>query len=348
MIGVLSSVLPFIIAIVAFGVIIFVHELGHFTAAKLFGVKINEFAMGMGPAIFKFKKGETNYAVRLFPIGGFVSMEGEDEESHDPRSFQSKPIWQRVIILIAGASMNLILGFILALTLTNLQSGSLASTTISHFGDTAISNSKLQLNDEIIKINGEKVNIDMDIIFSLSRISDGYADFEIKRDGKKLLLEDVPFDVIKDEETGYESLAIDFKVYPKDKTIGSVLHQSFFHTLATGKTVWVSLLEIGKGKYGVKDLSGPIAVTTTLATAYKVDIKQFLAFVCMITVNVGIFNVLPFPALDGGRVIFLLIEKLRGKPVNPKYEAYINGAGLLFLMLLMLVVGAGDIGKLIS
>lgn len=344
----LSSVFPMVMSILAFGLMIFVHELGHFVAAKLSGVKVNEFAIGMGPTLFNFSKGETKYAIRLLPIGGFVSMEGEDEESSGPRSFGSKSIWKRVIILVAGATMNLILGLCLAIFITASQNGPIASTTISKFDDNALSNSVLQADDEILKINGSKVNIDMDILFSMARVSDGYADFEVKRNGERVLLNDVPFNVYTDEETGQQGLDVDFKVLPVEKTFLGVIKQSFFYTCSIGKTVWISLIEMLSGKYSINDLSGPIGSATVLSKAFSVDIRYFISMLCMFTVNIGIFNLLPFPALDGGRVVFLIIELVIGKKVDPKYEAYINAAGLGLLFLLMIVVTIGDIGKLMG
>lgn len=344
----LGSALPLIISVLAFGLMIFVHELGHFVAAKLSGVKVNEFAIGMGPTLVKFRRGETKYALRLLPVGGFVSMEGEDENSHDPRSFSEKPVWKRAIILVAGATMNIILGFVLSSIITISQEGPIASTTIAKFDEGSVSDSVLQVDDKILKINGSKVNIDMDILFSMARVSDGFATFQVERGGQKMTLEKVPFKVATDEESGQKSLEVDFKVLAKEKNFGTILHQSIFYVGSIAKTVWISLIEMISGKYGLNDLTGPIGAATTLSTALSIDWRYFLAMICMFTVNIGIFNLLPFPALDGGRVVFLLIELIRGKPVDPKYEAYVNAAGLGLLFLLMIIVAVGDIGRLIK
>lgn len=344
----LSSALSLVVSVLAFGLMIFIHELGHFVAAKLSGVQVNEFAIGMGPTLLKFQRGETKYAIRLLPIGGFVSMEGEDEASDNPRSFDKKPIWKRAIILVAGATMNIVLGFILATAVTASQSGPIASTTIAKFDEGAVSSSVLKVDDQILKINGRKINIDMDIMFSMARVADGSATFEVKRDGEKMVLENVPFKTMTYDGTDEQSLEVDFKVLPVDRNLGSVLHQSFFLTSSVAKTVWSTLIELASGKYGVNDLSGPVGAATALSTAFSIDLRNFGMMLCMFTVNIGIFNLLPFPALDGGRVVFLLIELLRGgKRIDPKYEAYANAIGLGLLFLLMIIVTIGDIGKLI-
>ncbi len=340
----LNIVVTILLTVLVFGVIIFIHELGHFTTAKLTGIRVNEFALGMGPTIFKFYKGETKYALRLFPIGGFVSMEGEDEDSDDDHAFNRRPVWCRILVVVAGALMNLVLGFIVVLILT-MNQDAIASRKIAVFDSAATSNSMLKTGDEILKINGTSIHIDYDIIFALVRDSDGKADFVVKRDGKDITLNGVPFPVEKNEELG-QSIRLDFKVYPVQKTFTTVMRQSFFYSLTIGRIVWVSLLDLVTGRFGVQQLSGPIGVSKAIGQASAIGWEPVLSLVAFITINVGIFNLLPLPALDGGRLLFLLVEIIRRKPVNPKYEGYIHTAGFFLLILLMIFVTFNDIVRL--
>jgi regulator of sigma E protease len=342
----MNIVVTILITVLVFGVIIFIHELGHFATAKSTGIRVNEFALGMGPTIFKIIRGETKYSLRAFPIGGFVSMEGEDEESSDEHAFNRRPLWCRILVVVAGAFMNLVLGFIVVLIIT-LNQNAIASTTIAAFDSAATSSSMLKIGDEILKINGSMVKVDYDIIFSLVRDTDGKADFVIKRDGKIVELKGIPFPVEKNAEFG-QSIRLDFKVYPVKKTFFSVLHQSFFYSLTIGRIVWVSLLDLVTGRFGVQQLSGPVGVSKAIGQASAIGWQSLLSLVAFITINVGIFNLLPLPALDGGRLLFLLIELVRRKPINPKYEGIIHTAGFALLILLMVFVTFNDIVRLIK
>lgn len=218
----MNIVWTILLGLLVFGLMIFVHELGHFLCAKATGVRVNEFALGMGPTLFKFGKGETTYALRLFPIGGFVSMEGEEEESDDEGSFSRKPVWKRLIIVLAGAVMNLLLGFLLLLSLV-LMKDALASKTISNFDQAAVSNvgdNALQIGDEIVKINGKSINIGNDISYALIRDKDGIVDFTVRRDGELVELKGVAFDMY-DIAEGQRAIVLDFKVLPLEKTFAA-------------------------------------------------------------------------------------------------------------------------------
>ncbi len=344
----LSSVLnvagTVLLTVLIFGLIIFIHELGHFLTAKATKIKVNEFALGMGPALFHFTRGETKYALRLFPIGGYVSMEGENEDSDDDRSFGHRPVWCRILVVVAGALMNLVLGFIIVLIITANQSA-VASTTIAVFDSQATSNTALKENDEIIKINGSRVRIDYDIIFSLVRDTDGKADFVVRRDGEVVTLADVPFPVQKTAEG--QTIRLDFKVFPVEKNIFSVTRQAFFYSVTIARVVWISLLDLITGKFGVQQLSGPVGVSQAIGQASSIGWQSVFSLAAFITINVGIFNLLPLPALDGGRLLFLIIEIIRRKPVNPKYEGFVHTAGFALLILLMIVVTFNDIARLI-
>lgn len=343
----MNIVWTILLGLLVFGLMIFVHELGHFLCAKATGVRVNEFALGMGPTLFKFGKGETTYALRLFPIGGFVSMEGEEEESDDEGSFSRKPVWKRLIIVLAGAVMNLLLGFLLLLSLV-LMKDALASKTISNFDQAAVSNvgdNALQIGDEIVKINGKSINIGNDISYALIRDKDGIVDFTVRRDGELVELKGVAFDMY-DIAEGQRAIVLDFKVLPLEKTFGSVLHEAFFWTVSIGDLVWGSLIDLVTGNFALNQLSGPVGVVTVIGEAASVGFDSLLLMIAFITINLGIFNMLPFPALDGGRFVFLIVEGIRRKPINPKIENGINMAGFALLILLMIVVTVNDVIKL--
>ena len=330
-----------LITLLIFAVIILIHEGGHFTAAKLCGVKVNEFSIGMGPSLFHFGKGETRYSLRLFPIGGYVSMEGEDDSSSDPRAFCAQPVWKRIIIVCAGAIMNLILGFVIVLALTAPKE-KLASTTVSQFIDGASTQSTgLREGDQILSINGRSIWVESDIIYALSSDKDGIVDMEVRRNGERTALKNVAFTI----EDG--TLMIDFKVVGIPRTVGSVLSYSFRKTASIGRLVWISIGQLITGKASINDLSGPIGTAQAVGQASKAGLSTVMNLFAFITVNVGIFNLLPIPALDGGRLIFLLIELIVRRRVNPKYEAYVHFAGFILVFGLIIFVSFHDIVNLI-
>ena len=342
-----------ILAILIFGVIILIHELGHFVAAKANGVKVNEFAIGMGPAIFKKKKGETLYAVRILPIGGYCAMEGEDDKSEDGRAFCNKPVWRRIIIVVAGVVMNLILGYII-LIISTATSGAIVTTKISRFEDNAMSQSTgLNVDDEILEINGMRIFTSMDISYQLGNDEDGVFDMVVRRNGEKVELKDVAF------KTDDKYTHIDFKVYPQELTVGSVLSQSLKMTATDARLIYISLVDMIRGKYSLKDLSGPVGIVDSIDTVVenntdndtgKIDwsslADSMLSLSAFITINIGIFNLLPLPALDGGRLIFLLIELVRRKPVKPEHEGMVHTIGLVILLGFMAVITISDIIKI--
>ena len=338
-------------AILFFGLLISIHELGHFTFAKLFKVKVNEFALGMGPAIFKKKKGETLYALRLLPIGGYVSMEGEDEESQDENAFNRKKVWQKFIIVAAGAIMNLILGIVIVATILSMDS-LIGTTTIHSFHENAISEQTgLKQGDEILEIDGHRLFSDMDVSFLMSRSDDGVFDMVVRRDGEKVELKDVTFKTTKEGE--YTYIEYDFVILGEKPTVWNIITSSFKQTVSIARLVWLSLFDLVTGQYGLTDLSGPVGTVNVIAdaaagaVASKDGLITALTMMAFVSVNIGVFNLLPLPALDGGRLFFLFIEGIRRKPLNPKYEGYVHGAGLVLLLLLMLVVTFNDILTLI-
>ncbi|MDO4496022.1 MAG: site-2 protease family protein [Clostridiaceae bacterium] len=346
-----GKVWPILLAVLFFGFIIFFHELGHFIFAKLFKVQVNEFAMGMGPTLFKFKKGETKYALRLFPIGGFVSMEGEDDESENERAFCNKPTWQRFIIVAAGGVCNLIIGFIVVAIML-CQTDLIGLPEIHSFEENAVSSQYgLQVKDEIKKINGKRVYSEYDLSFLMARDKDGVFDFVVERDGKKVELKDVKFQTT--EKDGRLTIVYDFIIRGVEPTVFTVAKNSVLESFSIGRMVWLSLLDLVTGQYGLSDLSGPIGTVTYIADAAQEATKQtdytyLLTMMAMITINIGLFNLIPLPALDGGRLFFMLIEMIFRKPVPRKYEGWVHAIGLVLLMLLMVVISFGDIMKLIK
>ena len=334
-----------LITLLVFGVIIMIHELGHFVAAKLFGVKVNEFSLGMGPVLFKRTRGETSYQLRLLPIGGYVAMAGESEESGDPCAFCNRPAWQRLIILAAGAFMNLVLGLVLVGLLVGQQE-LLGTRTIAHFYPDAVSSQWLREGDSILKVNGYRVNGYNDAIFQMVRDQDGVIDFEVLRDGEKVQVKGVQFETSQIAE-GMNSMVLDFNFYGVEKNFLSSVKYSYCWTVSIVKQVWYSLGDIITGHYGLNQLSGPVGTSTAIGEAASMGGASLLLLLAFITINVGVFNLLPVPALDGGRLLFVLIEILIRRPIPQKYESIIHATGFVLLMLLVAVVTFNDIAKLI-
>lgn len=342
---------PILVAILFFGLIIMFHELGHFIFAKLFKVQVNEFSLGMGPAIFKFKKGETKYALRLFPIGGFVSMEGEDSESENERAFCNKPVWQRFIIVAAGGVVNLIMGVIIVAIML-CQSELIGTPEIHSFHENAVSSQYgLQVDDTIKEINGRKVFSEYDIGFLMVRDDDGVIDFVVERNGEEVNLNGVKFET--KDNNGTLTIVYDFIIKGVEPGFLSVTKNAFLESVSIARVVWVSLLDLVTGRYGLSELSGPIGTVTIIADAaqaatQKMDWSTLLMLMALIAINIGLFNLLPLPALDGGRLFFMAIEFVFRKPVPRKYEGWVHAIGLVLLMLLMVVISFSDILKLIK
>lgn len=358
-----GAVWPYLVAILLFGVIIAIHEFGHFFFAKLFKVRVNEFALGMGPAILKKKIGETKYSLRLFPIGGYVSMEGEDKESEDERAFNKKKPYQRFIIVAAGAILNLLLGIIVVAVCVSMQD--LVGTRMVHsFDDNAIScNYGLQPGDEIIKINNTHVYSSRGIGFNMVRDSDNKLDLTVIRKGEKIELKNVEFRQFEVDGRLYveqdfyivgtapEYVSVLGKQIISPSTVWNVLKNSVLDSASIVQMVRLSLVDLCTGKYGMKDLSGPIGTISAIADSTaqgptaKDKLYTALTLLSYITINVGVFNLLPVPALDGGRLFFIFIEMIRRKPINPKKEGIIHTVGLVLLLLFMLIISISDIIK---
>ena len=337
---ILVTIALVVIAVLLFELIIGLHEFGHFITAKLSGIKVNEFALGMGPKLFSFKKGETQYSLRLFPIGGYCAMEGEDEDSPEPRSFNNAKVWKRMIVIIAGAVMNIILGIIFSFIMVIPQEA-YTSTTVEQFDPRSYSaNCGLQIGDKIVKVNGYDIYNSKDLSFSFAGVNCENVD------GKNE----------EDKEADKPSVSLDFYVEPIDKTFTSVIKQGFSEALSVGRMVWQSVVWIAQGRFGFKDMSGPVGIASAvtqvasqgLETNFGSAVFNILNVMTLITINLGIFNMLPFPALDGGRFLLLLIEWIFRKPIPRKVEKYINAAGFIILMGFMVVVTCKDIWQLFT
>ncbi len=345
-----GKVWPILLGILFFGFIIIFHELGHFIFAKLFKVQVNEFSIGMGPCLFRKRKGETKYCVRLFPIGGYVSMEGEDEDSDNERAFCNKPAWQRFIIIAAGAIVNIIMGIIIVSIMLS-QSDLIGTPQIHSFNEAAVSNSYgLQVKDKIKKINGKRVFSEQDIGYLLSRDGDGVIDFVVERDGALTELDGVKFQTV--EKDGKLTIIYDFIIVGVEPNFFNVVKNSFSESMSIARIVWLSLSDLLTGNFRLSDISGPIGIVTNIAdmaqtATQNTDYTFLLWFLAVIAINVGLFNLLPVPALDGGRLFFLLIEIVFRKPIPRKYEGWVHAVGLFLLLVLMAVVSFSDIINLI-
>ncbi len=372
-------ILKILAALLLLGVLIMIHEFGHYLAARAMGVRVNEFAIGMGPKVFKWRKGETLYSVRALPLGGFCAMEGEDEESPTPSaiggnsdrdtepadetcSFAHKKVWQRIVIVLAGAVMNLLLGFLLLLVYNGFlqkpydDKGTVLfpTTTIAQLDeDTSAYQTGLRAGDTILSINGRRVLMDSDMAMEMQNDTDGVLQMVVRRDGEKVSLNNVTFETKKDEETGRNYLVYDFVVLGKVRTFGNTITQSVKQEVSVATIVWRSLIDMVRGRYGLNDLSGPVGTVDIIADAVGgantfAGWQTLIMLMVMITVNLGVFNLLPLPALDGGRLIFLLWEGITRRRVPQKLEGIVHFVGLLLLILLMLVVSYSDITKLFA
>ena len=344
------SILYIIPALLIFGILIFIHELGHYLTARAFGVTIHEFAIGMGPKILTKVSEKTGiaYSLRLLPIGGFVSMEGEDGESDDENAFHRKPVWQRIIVTCAGAAMNLIIGilvmFILVAFQQYLPSNEIALIVPDENGFCYAENGGLQIGDRIVEVDGTRVHIADEVVYEVMRKGVEPIDVTVLRGGERITLADVEFPVIVMQGTSFGN--VDFKVSVEEKTVGTVLKHAFFRSVSTIKMIWESLYDLVTGRYGAEAISGPVGVTKALGEAAEEGTSDFIYLAVVISMNLGVMNLLPLPALDGGRLLFQLIELIRRKPVDPNIEGYVHFAGLVVLMILMVVIAFKDIASL--
>ncbi len=329
-----------IYAIIIFCVLIFVHEFGHFAAAKACGVKVNEFAIGMGPAFFKKQKGETLYSLRLFPIGGFCAMEGEDEDSEDERAFNRKPAWQRAIVLAAGAFMNLLTAVILMIIIA-MWSGQATTVVDQVMDDSPAYEAGIKTGDEIVEIDGIEIKEWNDIINVIGASKEETADIIVIRNGSELSIRS---DMIYDEETGRNKIGIMPQIRHNiiDATIDGVKNTGQMTVM-----MYDIIKKLFTGEVSTKELSGPVGIVYAVNDTAKAGVIYVVYLSALLSLNLAIMNMLPFPALDGGRLLFLLIRKITGKRVTDEMEGKIHFIGIVLLMMLMVYVTWNDIVKFI-
>ncbi len=344
--NVLNNIWPYAVAILLFLILIIIHEFGHFIAAKLLGVRVNEFAVGFGPKLIKWGKGETKYAINLIPFGGYCAMEGEEEASGDARAFCNKKPWRRFLIVVMGATFNLILGLILV-AVTLIPEKRFTTTTVASFHESAVSSQYgLQEGDKIIKVDGRRIFSTYDLSYAFSNVDDGAIDITVKRDGKRIELDDVKF--ASEEIDGINYLTVDFYVEGKEKTFLSFIGHTFDTAVSNCAVVYRSLIDLITGRYGISAVSGPVGVTVAIGDIAKQNFMALIQMMALITINLGLFNLLPIPALDGGRLVFILFEMIFRKPVPQKYESIVHAIGMVLLLGLMVVITFKDIWMLIA
>ena len=348
-----------IVGILLFGLLIAVHEGGHFLTAKLLGVQVNEFAIGMGPALVSFQRGETQYSLRAFPIGGYCAMEGEDEENDNPRSFSNKSPWRKLIILAAGSVMNFIAGFVLVAILFG-TAGSYVVPVVRDFMDgfSCAGAEGLQAGDRIVSVNGHRIFVYSDLSTQLSTATGETMDLVVERNGEKVVLDDLPLqpqDYTVDGQT-VKMYGIYFDV--EEVTFPGLMKQSWNTCWYFARAVWSGLVMLVSGQVGLDDMSGPVGIVSYLGEAGSqggsivAGLENVCYIIALIAVNLAIMNLLPIPALDGGRIFLLPVGELwfllSGRKPNPQYEAWLHGIFFALLILLMVVVTFSDIWKLVK
>ena len=338
-----NTVYPVIIAILFFELIIIVHEGGHFIAARLMGIRVNEFSIGMGPKVFQFKKGETTYSLRWILFGGYCAMEGEDEESDDECAFSNKKVIQRIFVVVAGALMNLVLGFVIV----GIMVGSndlVGTTVIAKFDKNAKSSQTLMAGDKIKSIDGMRVYTSTDVTTGLTRSADNTLDMVVIRNGKE---KKVTAEFDTEEYEGRQIIKMDFWIMGVEKTFSSVIKETSGQFVSYARMVFLSVHDLITGRYGVSDLSGPVGAVSVVSTAVKTSSISMLRIMALLTINVGLFNLFPIPALDGWRLFLLVFEGIFKKKLPSKWEWAINAVGLALLLGLMTLITFSDIRKLI-
>ena len=370
-----------VIAVLVFGLLIFIHELGHFIAARIFHVRIYEFAIGMGPKLLWYESKKTGivYALRMIPFGGFVSMEGElspDEASKenvrspeaqapaedalseapqntekDPRlgALAEKPAWQRLIVHAAGAVQNLLFGFLICVILTATMN--VGGTTVGQFAPVegagpSSEEQGLMLEDEVLKVGSRRVHISEELYYEIVHQGGGEEPLTLTvRRGEEILTLEIVFPT--QEESGTSFGVIDFLPYAEEKSFGVVVKQAFYKSKYLVTMVWDSLIDLVSGRYSLKAVSGPVGTATVISDAAKSGFSNLLLLTALVSVNLGIFNLLPLPGLDGGHILYTLIELVSRRRLPAKAIQIIDSVGMILLLGLMVVVTAKDIFTLI-
>lgn len=346
--------------ILMFGFLIAIHEFGHFATAKFFGVRVNEFAIGMGPAIWKEQGEETLYSLRLFPVGGYCAMEGEDEDSSDPRAFGALAAWKKVVVLAAGAFMNFLVGLIICLGLM-MPTQSMITTELAsvepafpYQGETG-----LMAGDVITSIDGNPILLYSDITMYLARSNGKTIDLVISREGEQIRMDDFPLALAEYEnEDGSTSLRYGINFLVREVTLGDKIVNGWYTSINFVRLVFVSLQDLISGAAGVEDLSGPVGIVNVVSevgsssASTAIGIYNILYFSALIAVNLAVMNLLPLPALDGGRIFFLLLNGITWgifrRKIPAEWEGYVHMIGLLLLLALMFFVTISDISRLFT
>ena len=349
----MSTLLTVVIALLVFGFLIFIHEFGHYIFARIFKVKINEFSIGMGPKLIWYdsKKTGIRYALSMFPIGGFVAMAGEDDESDDPNSFDKKPAWQRFVVTVAGALVNIVAGVLIMTLLTTMIR--IGSTEIAFFADkekyeldVSSSESGLLVGDVIVAVDGKRVKIADELSYEIMRRGTEPLDITVIRNGKEIVIGDVVFPGI--DEQGQSFGRMDFAVVEVNKTFGSVMRHAFRKSYLTIRMCWESIYDLITGRYTVAAVSGPVGISSAIGDAARSGFASLLNIAALISINLGFMNLLPIPALDGGRMITLLFEMITKKRLPQKVEGAINAVGLMALLFLSFVIMIKDVFQLFA
>ncbi|WP_138159043.1 RIP metalloprotease RseP [Peptoniphilus catoniae] len=326
-------------SIFVFMLVILLHEFGHYSVAKLVGIKVNEFSVGMGPKLIQKQKGETKYSLRALPIGGYVAMEGEEESSDDPRSFSNVSVPKRMAVVVAGVFMNLvlaILSFIILASIMGVPSNSNIVGSVKKDSPAMVAD--IKPGDKVIKIDNELINSWEDIIKNISK-KDPNKDINlvIERRGESLTKTLKPI-----EYEGYSVIGIGFS-----KSFGSVVKFGFTKTFSVVADVFSVLGGLLVGGVDVSMLAGPVGVISAIGQATSAGFVNLIFILGIISANLAVVNILPIPALDGGKLLFLIIEAIRGKKVNEKIESALSFAGLVFLFGIMIYVTIfGDLTRL--
>ena len=361
----MGTALTILLALLVFGFLIFIHEFGHYATARLFKVSITEFSIGMGPKLVTYTSKKTNiqYSLGMFPIGGYVAMVGEDEDSDDPNAFNKKPAWQRFIITAAGATVNIVVGFLAMIIIT--ASINIGNTTVAQFSpatdfsaeegyvysSTADSDEVdgLLEGDTITHVNGKRVKILDELHYEIMRNGNAPIDLTVTRNGETLLLDDLVFTTFTDQGQVYGIM--DFRVYAIEKGFFDTLSISFRKACLVMRMCWEAIYDLITGRYTVAAVSGPVGISTAIGEAVSVGtflerVLSLLNITVIISINLGFMNLLPIPALDGGRIVVILIEMITRKKLPAKVEGIINGVGLALLLLLSVVIMIKDVIQL--
>ena len=371
----MSFIITFLAAVFVFSAVIAIHEFGHFAVAKLCGIQVNEFSIGMGPVLWKTMRKGTQYSLRALPVGGFVALEGE--ESPESRQAEQRadadgsadqgavkeegpaeqpagiplneaPVWQRALVMVAGAAMNFVLGFVVMAVLIAAQSEPITSRVIYKVEEGALcGQTGLQAGDKVLAVNGRRCFVANDMLYELMRTEDYSARFTVLRDGRNVDLPDVRFDTWQDDE-GQTHMSLGFTVYGIRKTPLNVLKEAGNSVLYYGRIIFTSLMDLLRGRESINDLSGPVGIVTAIGQAASYGWLDLLELLVLITVNLGIFNLLPFPALDGGKVVFLLIEGITGHAVPEKIQSGLTLAAFALLFGLMIFATYNDVVRLMT